>query len=321
MKMNQRKTRYAYLPLLKRERERERGHILILNFFLQNSGDVKVTTENIISQAVRRTAEAQRALMEEHKREIIEYLDKLKPSNQLEELETLRKQTVELEAQVNSYRINTIKLQRQLFEMELLKTHNAELEKQCDLLRRRNTELEEQAEQSQDQHVGRIRELEAQVAHLTQVLSMMEDAEKQNLAAAAARRRGSVVDWAEEQGWAEKYRELQARYSRLEKELEKKEQQQQRRRTSSPKRSYFMNEQGHLTFTTEINGQLSQYTVKIPTTGGASGSKSDGNRTPSPPAHRAPARRRPLSSNNITNITSSNSKLNPMAQPWKLPSS
>lgn len=286
-------------------------------------------------------AETQRAMMEEQKREIIEYIDKLKPTNQLEELEMSRKQTVELEAQVNSYRINTIKLQRQLFEMELLKTHNAELEKQCDLLRRRNTELEEQTEQSQDQHVGRIRELEAQVTHLTQVLSMMEDAEKQNLAAAAARRRGSVVDWAEEQGWAEKYRELQARYNRLEKELEKKEQQQQqqrpapRRPTSPKKRSYFMNEQGHLTFTTEINGQLSQYTVKIPPTNSNNfgSSKSDGNRTPSPPAYRTAARRRPLSSNNIANLTTtttttttainsnnSNKKLNPMAQPWKLPS-
>lgn len=36
------------------------------------------------------------------------------------------------------------------------------------------------------------------------------------------------------------------------------DQQQQRQ-------SYFMNEEGHLTFTTEINGRLSQYTVKLPT--------------------------------------------------------
>lgn len=31
------------------------------------------------------------------------------------------------------------------------------------------------------------------------------------------------------------------------------------------RQSYFMNEEGHLTFTTEINGRLSQYTVKLPT--------------------------------------------------------
>lgn len=38
------------------------------------------------------------------------------------------------------------------------------------------------------------------------------------------------------------------------------DQQQQQQR-----QSYFMNEEGHLTFTTEINGRLSQYTVKLPT--------------------------------------------------------
>ncbi|KAI7860715.1 hypothetical protein BDC45DRAFT_529346 [Circinella umbellata] len=63
-------------------------------------------------------------------------------------------------------------------------------------------------------------------------------------------------------------------------------------RKASHRQSYFMNEDGHLTFTTEINGQLSQYTVKLP-------SKED--------------------SNTHTTNTSNSTKLNPLAQSWKTP--
>ncbi|KAI7885354.1 hypothetical protein K492DRAFT_204024 [Lichtheimia hyalospora FSU 10163] len=59
------------------------------------------------------------------------------------------------------------------------------------------------------------------------------------------------------------------------------------------RQSYFMNEEGHLTFTTEINGRLSQYTVKLPT-------KDDGH-------HRS-------NSNH-----SGTSRLNPNAPAWKAP--
>ncbi|KAI9491804.1 hypothetical protein BDB00DRAFT_473171 [Zychaea mexicana] len=58
-------------------------------------------------------------------------------------------------------------------------------------------------------------------------------------------------------------------------------------RKASHRQSYFMNEDGHLTFTTEINGRLSQYTVKLP-------GKED-------------------------TSSSASSKLNPLAQPWKTP--
>lgn len=60
------------------------------------------------------------------------------------------------------------------------------------------------------------------------------------------------------------------------------------------RQSYFMNEQGHLTFTTEINGRLSQYTVKLPTKDdGHHSSKSNHGGTsrlnPNAPAWKAPA--------------------------------
>ncbi|KAI9257235.1 hypothetical protein BDA99DRAFT_133768 [Phascolomyces articulosus] len=66
-------------------------------------------------------------------------------------------------------------------------------------------------------------------------------------------------------------------------------------RKASHRQSYFMNEEGHLTFTTEINGRLSQYTVKLP------GKEGNSNHS------------------NNNNYYNNSTKLNPLAQPWKTP--
>lgn len=320
-----------------------------------------------VAQIAWRASESQRSWWEEQKRELVDLagsiLNKLEGTTQTAtpateaagkipqkpdpELERLRRQHIDLENEVSTYRMKQIGLQRQLFELDIIKAHNAELESQQDEIRKRNTELEH----ANEQHAKRIQELEQQVAKSSK----------------------DGTDWADAVAADERYKELEARYRTqkeeserrmaelekenrrlkqienvnqlqldyLQQELDGRQQQQQQQqnkktrkankratmmaslppkqsqqqqqhlqvqpprrpssamalsRRESHRQSYFMNEEGHLTFTTEVDGRLSQYTVKMPMLPRP---------TSTPPQQR-------------TNMTTSSnsSKLNPNAVPW-----
>ncbi|ORY99969.1 hypothetical protein BCR43DRAFT_484635 [Syncephalastrum racemosum] len=323
-----------------------------------------------VAQIAWRASESQRSWWEEQKRELVDLagsiLNKLEgtaqtatpvseaaskiPQKPDPELERLRRQHIDLENEVSTYRMKQIGLQRQLFELDIIKAHNAELESQQDQLRQRNTELEH----ANEQHAKRIQELEQQVAKSSK----------------------DGTDWAEAVAADERYKELEARYRAqkeeserrmaelekenrrlkqienvnqlqldyLQQELDGRQQQQQQQqqnkktrkankratmmaslppkrsqqqqqqhlqvqpprrpssamalsRRESHRQSYFMDEEGHLTFTTEVDGRLSQYTVKMPALPRP---------TSTPPQRRT----------NTTTISSNSSKLNPNAAPW-----
>ncbi|KAI7863665.1 hypothetical protein BDF14DRAFT_1342784 [Spinellus fusiger] len=84
-----------------------------------------------------------------------------------QELDLLRKQQIDMENEISTYRIKYINLQRQVFEMDLLRARNNELEKQYDWIRERNVELEN-THASSRVHLNRINGLESQIAHLNQ---------------------------------------------------------------------------------------------------------------------------------------------------------
>ncbi|KAL0096831.1 hypothetical protein J3Q64DRAFT_1709582 [Phycomyces blakesleeanus] len=88
-------------------------------------------------------------------------------STSSQELEILRKQQIDLENEVNIYRMKQIGLQRQIFEMDLVKERNSELEKQYDWIRERNAELESHHADTRI-HLNRISVLEAQIVSLNQ---------------------------------------------------------------------------------------------------------------------------------------------------------
>ncbi|KAI8147454.1 hypothetical protein BJV82DRAFT_595516 [Fennellomyces sp. T-0311] len=221
-----------------------------------------------------------------------------------QELDTLRKLRIDLENEVSGYQLKEIAQQS---EIQSLQHRNKELEKEMDLYRERNAELEEQ--------LSRL----TKVAQDRLCVTETRDVQTEEIT--------ETVEWADlvaDEEWADKYRELESRYDAATAKIAHLESQlasvrlsmptgsatptptpamiKQRKhksmtpvpsakeRKASHRQSYFMNEEGQLTFTTEINGRLSQFTVKVP-------GKEDVVTPASPP-----------------------SKLNPLAPAWKAPS-
>lgn len=317
---------------------------------------LQTTISQIMLQATENQREAQK-FWEEQKQELMEmgtsFLSKLdgfttpETSSSIrsdsQELETLRKQQIELENELNGFRRKQIELQRQLFDMELLRAHNSELEKQLEQERRQNSEREQKNEQ-------RIRELESRVAQLSQKVKENRSNTDWADAVAAAEQEAKVKDQMVKRiaDLEQENKRLQQAESvtkiqleQLQRELKSSKQRKQQRhsvtagptnttttttptpttptttttasnnsnnkeRKASHRQSYFMNEEGHLTFTTEINGRLSQYTVKIP---GAASSSSKRASTPA------------MTRTHTNNSSSTHSKLNVNAKPWKASSS
>ncbi|KAI9030991.1 hypothetical protein CLU79DRAFT_732397 [Phycomyces nitens] len=139
--------------------------------------------------------------------------------NPNQELETLRRQQIDLENEVNVYRMKHIGLQRQIFEMDLVKERNSELEKQYDWIRERNAELENHHADTRA-HLNRISVLEAQIASLNQARSTLIqiDGDKSKLDEIVSRNLGLEAEAAEH---VESKKALVSRISELEAEASK----------------------------------------------------------------------------------------------------
>ncbi|KAG0173637.1 hypothetical protein DFQ28_009189 [Apophysomyces sp. BC1034] len=184
------------------------------------------------------------------------------PSQQDEELESLRKRQIELENQVSNLRLQNIGLERQLMEMEVVKARNTELEAEVEKLQqstktKKKTEWAEAVESDNEEEIraeleqsciqAKCQALEQQHADLMQVTEGCE--------AELARLQEENTTLRQ----IERVNMIQIEH--LQRALDKKS--TRRRRT---KQEEFVTDDGHLTFTTEIDGRLSQYTIKLPNT-------------------------------------------------------
>ncbi|KAI9313144.1 hypothetical protein BX666DRAFT_2030528 [Dichotomocladium elegans] len=346
----------------------------------------EVQLKSCISEIIWRATESHRDAQrywEEQKHEILDIglsiLRRLneqsppqKPDGKDEEIDTLRKERIDLENEVTTYRLKQIE---QTAELEAIKKKNAELTRRLEshdanndnstmveVYTKRIEDLEDQirtlkAEKDTPSKADEGRpcavDAELQTDHDDKIAS----GDSLSITSGASRSR---TNWADLMGglseWELKYRELEARYAQERPKLEQKiaaletklkhksytpmtttvsasatatvtssldptqrqdRQQKYKSMTSAPQpalfappvprehprqqQCYYMNEAGHLTFTTEINGRLSQYTVKLP------------------------AKERNNNNINITTTTATatattrttSTRLNPHAQPFK----